>query len=465
MTAMGTLSARFAALRATGLLETPSDEAFDRFSRLVASLLGTPVALVSLVDVDRQRFVGQEGLGEPWATRRETPLSHSFCQHVVADGDLVVTDARADARLRANPAIDELGVVAYAGVPLEDGGHRLGAMCAIDHAPRAWTARELAILREVAALANHELGLRRVLTALRRDHQLVHAIVESIDDAVIATDASGELLVQNAASVRMLGPTARPDPGGAAPPAWGLFRSDQVTPLPVAEIPLVRALAGETIRHAEIVVRKPDSDEVRWHAVNASPVRAETGVLVGAVSVGRDVTELRAAQLALEQAAVRDALTGLYNRRGFLEQATLAVRRADRSQRPLAVVYVDLDGMKGINDQLGHAAGDQALRAVADVLAATFRTTDLVARVGGDELVGLAADYLPDDPAVIEARVREAIAARDAVGDLPFRLRASVGAITYRPADGARPLDALLAEADACMYVRKQAARAGRPPP
>ena len=138
------------------------DAAFDRFAEMVRRLLGVPVALVSLVDDDRQFFPGACGLGEPWNVKRETPLSHSFCRHVVDRGRrLVVPDARLDRGLRDNPAIAELGVVAYAGMPLTDAdGRALGSLCAIDHRPREWTDAELATLGDLAAACASELRLR-----------------------------------------------------------------------------------------------------------------------------------------------------------------------------------------------------------------------------------------------------------------------------------------------------------------
>src|ERR1035441_8098178 len=104
-----------------------------RLARLGASTLQVPVALVSLVEKNRQVFPGMVGLAEPWATTRQTPLSHSMCQHVTASGSpLIRADAREDERTCNNLAIGDLGVIAYAGMPLTDGqGHVLGSLCAI----------------------------------------------------------------------------------------------------------------------------------------------------------------------------------------------------------------------------------------------------------------------------------------------------------------------------------------------
>ncbi|MFC7739225.1 ATP-binding protein [Roseomonas sp. GCM10028921] len=162
--------ARLEALRSAGLLDTPPEETFDRLTRLVCRLLGVPVALVSLVDADRQFFKSSVGLPEPWATRRETPLSHSFCKYVVASGQpLLVQDARGDALLCDNLAVPDLGVVAYLGMPLKTAdGYVLGSLCAIDTAPREWTPGDASALRDLASLAMSEVAIRRFALELER---------------------------------------------------------------------------------------------------------------------------------------------------------------------------------------------------------------------------------------------------------------------------------------------------------
>ena len=142
---------RMKALRKTKLLDSGAEESFDRLTRLVARLVGAPVALVTLVDKDRQFFKSQYGLKSPWAERRETNLSHSFCQWVVSGREpVVVNDANRHEVLRHNLAIKALDVTAYAGVPLyAPGGEALGSFCAIDSTPRAWSDDEVATLMDV----------------------------------------------------------------------------------------------------------------------------------------------------------------------------------------------------------------------------------------------------------------------------------------------------------------------------
>ena len=170
---------RLAALRTTDLLDSPPEEAFDRYTRTLARVLGVTTAMVTLVD-DRRQFVkSQVGLAEPWAQRRETPLSHSFCRFAVeSDAPFVVGDARTDARVQGSPAVEELEAVAYAGVPLHaPDGTPIGALCALSSSPRRWSADDLLVVQELAEAVNELIAVRaaaerRRAAVLALSHQL-----------------------------------------------------------------------------------------------------------------------------------------------------------------------------------------------------------------------------------------------------------------------------------------------------
>jgi Stage II sporulation protein E (SpoIIE)/GAF domain len=152
---------RLNALAEAGL-DVDADPDMEYIAERVGRWLDVPVALVSLVQADQQVFPGLVGLPEPWASKRSTPLSHSFCQHVVMSArPLIVSDARVHPLVRDNAAVTELGVVGYAGMPLTDAaGNVLGSLCAIDTAPRTWSDSELEALRDLARACSGELRLR-----------------------------------------------------------------------------------------------------------------------------------------------------------------------------------------------------------------------------------------------------------------------------------------------------------------
>lgn len=152
-------SARMAALLQSGLLTQPGDRQFGHLTELVRMMLGVPVAIVSIVDEHRQVFAGHSGLPEPWASLGETPITHSFCQHVVDRGEVLsVADARAEPLVQHNLAIEDLGVAAYLGVPIHlPGGELIGALAAIDTKPRMWSDHDVRLLESVAVIVDKEI--------------------------------------------------------------------------------------------------------------------------------------------------------------------------------------------------------------------------------------------------------------------------------------------------------------------
>ncbi len=159
-------SARLAlAVSESGLLDAPAEPAFDDLTRLATNALRVPAAFVSLIAPNRQFFVSQCGLPEPLASRREVPLSQSFCKHVAAsDHPLVIKDARRDPQMRESRAISELGVIAYAGMPIRDReGRTLGAFGAVEMKPRVWSSEDVEILTALAAQASALITARAIV--------------------------------------------------------------------------------------------------------------------------------------------------------------------------------------------------------------------------------------------------------------------------------------------------------------
>jgi two-component sensor histidine kinase len=189
---------RRAALLATGLLDSPTDAAFDRITSMVSRLLRAPVALVSLVDTDRQFFMSSIGLPEPWASARQTPISHSFCQHVVARATpLVVEDARMDPVVCANPAVVELGVAAYLGVPLQTpAGQVLGSLCAIDTKVRSWSEADIAIIKDMAAIVMREIALHQEIAQRKHAEEQQQVLIAELHHRVKNTLAVVQGLVE-----------------------------------------------------------------------------------------------------------------------------------------------------------------------------------------------------------------------------------------------------------------------------
>lgn len=180
--------ARLDALARSGMMDSQTEEVFDRAARLASQITGRPVALLSLVDDTRQYFKAQIGLKGQVAKDRGTALSHSFCQHVVSQNEpLNVHDARLDPRVKDNEAIEDLGVIAYYGVPVRDAdGHVLGSFCAIDNKPHSWSNDEIAALNDLGAIVETELRLQQ---SLRDNKMLVGELNHRIKNIFTVTSS------------------------------------------------------------------------------------------------------------------------------------------------------------------------------------------------------------------------------------------------------------------------------------
>lgn len=165
--------------------------------------------------------------------------------------------------------------------------------------------------------------------------------------------------------------------------------------------------------------------------------------------------------MAYRSMSLIDDLTGLYNRRGFLALVEQQLKLAQRTKRGFMVVFADLDGLKQINDTLGHKEGDNVLIKTADLLRDTFRESDIIARLGGDEYAVLAIEANKISLTILAERLQRSIKAYNTKGSQRYQLSLSVGMAQYDP-NHPRSIDELLAEADALMYEHKQSRKRNR---
>ncbi len=161
---------RLLALDELEILDAPVERNFQVLTELANKILETPVCLITLVTNDRQFFVSSNGLGEPWASRRETKLSHSFCQHVVTRNQpLVISNAKSHPLVCDNLAIQDLNVAAYLGCPIVVDNQTLGSFCLIDDKPRPWTADDLLSVRKLTGIVETEIAERKKAIAKQSD--------------------------------------------------------------------------------------------------------------------------------------------------------------------------------------------------------------------------------------------------------------------------------------------------------
>jgi diguanylate cyclase (GGDEF)-like protein len=328
---------------------------------------------------------------------------------------------------------------------------------------------------------NRELSRRKETEqAIAEQKSLLESILDTCNDAIIVADGTGKLILRNPAALRMH--TDLVDRvGEEVPSKLGFYRSDQTTLYGYQDLPLCRALKGDHVDNVEICVHPACEPELRWALASSRPLISEEKIL-GAVVFYRDITErkelenklasyteelkssnveLQKAQIALEQLAWADELTGLHNRRGFLALAAQSVKLAQRAHKSFALVFVDMDGLKNINDTLGHGDGDLAITDAAFVLSDSFRHSDVVGRLGGDEFAILMSDADEESGRIVRKRLADKVDKLNAQRHRPYTLSLSVGMLIC-DSDEKEPLEALLGRVDALMYEEKKKKGASR---
>jgi len=208
--------------------------------------------------------------------------------------------------------------------------------------------------------------------------------------------------------------------------------------------------------------RQLESGQVNWTLTTKTPLHDPAGNVVGLLGITREINELKRAEMTLEHLATHDTLTGLPNRYLMFDRLNQLLVRAERYETGFAVLFIDLDGFKRINDSRGHDVGDLVLRGVADRLSQSVRAADTVARIGGDEFVILVeALRAGHDATALAQKIQAALGKPFSLPGGDATVTVSVGIGLY-PEDG-RDAEELLKAADVAMYRAKRETAAPRP--
>ncbi len=386
--------------------EDGEDPELHRIVEETAKRFGAPAAMISLVLEDRQWALAQVGLEGRLLRERGCPRDVSFCTHVVQGRQpLVVPDAAAHPAFAQNPLVLEGTVRGYAGVPVETAsGDVLGTLCIIDKKPLSISAEDVDLLviqaRQVAGRLELHAAARRqererkrlpadVQEQLQNDKQLatalsyLSAVLDNIDNGVFLLDAERKVVFANQALADMFAVT--PDSLIGRHRDELVREAAQQSSDPDEFLRRLRtATSGPYALRGEFEMERPRRRFVRW---TSKPVQLGEGI--GHLAVLTDVTAEMDLQREREQLARTDPVTGLINRRAAEEVLEREASRAQRFGSRISVALVDLDHFKQVNDRHGHLAGDEALRAVAQIITAAMRGVDAASRWGGDELLAI----------------------------------------------------------------------------
>ena len=302
--------------------------------------------------------------------------------------------------------------------------------------------------------------LRRTAGTLRESERFAHATIDALSQTIAVVDASGRILSVNRAW-REFAQGNGSLPGSVSEGSSYLDVCDKAaaggdeTAASVGE--LLRAVISGERNSAALEYSCHSPSEERWYCLELARFSDEGPVRV--VVAHENISERRAHERHVEYLATHDALTDLPNRNLLNDRITQAIKHAGRAKLELAVLFIDLDNFKYVNDGYGHSVGDELLRVIAKELRAMVRTGDTVARLGGDEFVLLLDDLksAAADAATISRNVLRRFSLPFTVEGREFTITASIGISLY-PGDG-QDSDTLLMNADAAMYHAKEAGR------
>jgi len=366
---------------------------------------------------------------------------------------IAADDARSDARTGEflDGYLVPLGITSMLEAPVRRGGALSGVVCH-EHVgtPRRWSLDEQSFAGSVADMVTLALELQERRQTESEMVKLSRAL-EKTADSVVITDRNGVIEYVNAAFVETTG-FSRTEVIGQRPSIVSSGRHDQAFYQRLWEC----ILDGRDFR--DVLVNKRKDGTLYYEEMTITPLRDALGEITHFVSTGKDITERMQTQEHLHFLAHHDVLTELPNRSLFIERLEHALQQHRRNGRQLAVLFLDLDRFKNINDTLGHEAGDLLLQAVAERLQSCVRNVDTVARLGGDEFTLLVEDVEDSDHLrLVAQKVLSILAEPINLFDHELFVTTSIG-IAVCPNDGDDALS-LLKHADTAMYKAKESGR------
>jgi diguanylate cyclase (GGDEF)-like protein/PAS domain S-box-containing protein len=296
----------------------------------------------------------------------------------------------------------------------------------------------------VESLTNHIEERKRAEDELLKSERKYRSLVDSTEDSIYLVDWDYKYVFMNRKHLMRLGLSEDNYIGQA----YGDHHSAEENELFEGKIKRVFE-TGKSYQYEHKSKR-----DGKFFLRTLSPVMNNDGSMAAVTVLSKDITYLKTMEDELRELSLTDELTGLYNRRGFLTLADRQMRLAGRLEKQIYLLFADIDGMKEINDTYGHEEGDIVLQNMAELLRESYRETDLIARIGGDEFIVLVFEKSDNNPNSMLGRFQDKLDAFNMRGSKDYRLSVSIGIAQYDPEDPV-PIDQLIRRADRTMYKKK----------
>jgi len=441
------------------------DEVYERFAEAVRKVIPFDRIVINIIDVEMNTVINVYMAGHGVTDRKvgvRYPLEGSGNFEMVrTKSSLLIQTEDFDEYKDRFPMLlstFQAGFRSIMNVPIFSKGELMGGLLLRSLRPYAYTEKDVRLAERVGnqiagAIANAQLfiELKKTERSLRESEGRFRALVEQAAVGVAEIEMeTGQFITVNRRLCEMVGRTE----GEMLATTFHAITYPE--DLNLHEDKSALLLAGK-IGHYSLEKRYLRKDgAIIWVDITVSPLWKPGEAPGQNIAVVQDITERRRMEAEMREMSLRDLLTGLYNRRGFITLAEQQLKAANRAQRPLQLTFIDCDRLKWINDTLGHKEGDKSLIDTTHILRQTFRESDIIARLGGDEFAILSIDAADMNHEDFSRRLQQHIDAYNAKESRQYKLSLSWGTAIYNP-ESPISLDQLISAADELMYAQKKA--------
>lgn len=451
---------RILAVKKLSILDTKNDHDFDDLVKLATLIFDVQIATVTILDSHRQWFKASEGLEV-----KETPRDISFCTHAIQESEpLIVNNTALDDRFSSNPLVTSKPHLAfYAGIPIRDSNHfAIGTFCIMDSKPRQLTEKQINILKKLASQAENLILLRIERNKYRELNMEIESLYSELAKSEerwqFAIDGSGDGVwdwdIQNNQtylSKRMLGYADGEIANTFEGWASLIHPEDYDDVVNKLNNHLSKITVDFKSEHRMLCKDK----SYKWISIKGIIVSYdEDGHPKRMAGTYSDISGDKKIEEVMWRQANYDLLTGLPNRRLFFDRLKEDIKKASRANQKFALLFIDLDGFKAVNDRYGHKAGDSLLIQVSQRITQCIRESDTFARLAGDEFTIITRNISSNDClTVVMNKILQVINTPFQLGVHNVTISASIGVSIFP--DNSTDSDDLVSMADSAMYVAK----------